>query len=304
MKKGFTLVELLAVRVSLAVILAVVFPAVNSILGQSKETVHNAQIKRILDATYDYSLKNMSILPDKDKKVYITLNELKKDGFIDNDIKDAITKESFSNDLVISVTNVGSNYKNQNTDSIKNGDYLYRVESEFMKTDDFKNNKPIIKFEGYDNSDVVIILNNGATYNEVKYSAETISGTDITNKVIKTINYNTKLVDKIDTSKEGIYKIIYSVVDENGYSNMATISLIINDKEAPILTIPDNETISTSIKSYNLMSNVSCEDNSGICDISVSGNINYGVEGKYIIEYKATDPSGNTTVLKRVITIK
>ena len=52
------------------------------------------------------------------------------------------------------------------------------------------------------------------------------------------------------------------------------------------------------------MSNVSCEDNSGKCNIEVSGSINYGVVGKYIIEYKATDPSGNTTTQKRVITIK
>ena len=38
--------------------------------------------------------------------------------------------------------------------------------------------------------------------------------------------------------------------------------------------------------------------------ISVSGKINFGISGKNVIEYKAFDPSGNTTILKRVITVE
>ena len=62
-KKGFTLVEVLGVLVLLAVVLAIVLPTVNGILNQSKGTVYDAQIKKILNATYDYSLKNVKILP-------------------------------------------------------------------------------------------------------------------------------------------------------------------------------------------------------------------------------------------------
>ena len=44
--------------------------------------------------------------------------------------------------------------------------------------------------------------------------------------------------------------------------------------------------------------------NSGKCEIKVVGDINFGVAGKNIIEYRATDPTGNTTIIKRVITIE
>ena len=52
------------------------------------------------------------------------------------------------------------------------------------------------------------------------------------------------------------------------------------------------------------MNNVTCSDNSGYCDIEFSGEIDFGVIGKYIITYTAKDPSGNTTTKKRVITIE
>ena len=61
---------------------------------------------------------------------------------------------------------------------------------------------------------------------------------------------------------------------------------------------------SIATTNYDLLENVSCSDNSGKCEIKVVGDINFGVAGKNIIEYRATDPTGNTTIIKRVITIE
>ena len=85
---------------------------------------------------------------------------------------------------------------------------------------------------------------------------------------------------------------------------MLTRSVIIKDNTPPYLEIPENETISVNVKEFDLMSGVSCIDNSDKCKISVSGNLDYGQIGKYIITYKAIDPTGNSVTEKRVITIK
>ena len=68
--------------------------------------------------------------------------------------------------------------------------------------------------------------------------------------------------------------------------------------------LPDNETISTSITSYDLMKGVVCTDNSNTCKVTTSGTIKFGTIGKYVIKYTAKDESGNTTTKKRVITVQ
>lgn len=302
-KKGFTLVELLAVITIISIILAIVFPEVTGVIKRANKTVKDIQINRILDSAYDYTLKNTNILPNKNEVKYITLNELKKEALIDGDIKDSVTNENFSDDLVIGIRNT----KNRNNDtkySKLHGDYLYTVEFEFMNSNTYDKNRPTIEFEGYNTNLVVMNLNIGSTYTPIKYSATSIDGIDLTNEVVENIIYNSKNVKKIDTSKPGIYYVNYSVVDENGYSNLSTVNVIVSDNTKPSLIIPSNQTINTDVTSFDLLEGVSCSDNSGYCDIEINGTINFGTSGKYIIEYIASDSFGNTTSLKRVITIE
>ena len=104
--------------------------------------------------------------------------------------------------------------------------------------------------------------------------------------------------------KAGIYYIDYCVVDDEGYSNCVKVNVVITDLLPPSFNEFENVTISTSVETYNLMNGVSCTDNSGKCNITINGDIKYGVVGKYVIEYKTTDSSGNTTTKERVITIE
>lgn len=304
-KRGFTLVELLGVLVILAVIVALVFPSVSSVLKKTKETVYNVELKKILDATYDYTLKNTSILPNINETKYITFGQLLKERLIDCNLKNPLTGDLYSDDLVISIKNVKNNYKLESSEeSMLKGDYLYTIEFDFMNSDDFINKKPIIKFEGYDISPIVININVGDDYIPLIYSAVSSDNKTLANKVIENIKYKSNVVNKINTYDAGIYYINYSVIDEFGYSTNEIVSLIILDDEKPNLVIPDNVTISRDVNTYDLMEGSSCTDNSGKCDIEISGNINFNKVGKYIIEYKALDPTGNTTILKRVITIE
>ena len=298
-KKGFTLVELLAVIIILAVILTIILPSVSRTLKKSKNTIYDIQINDILNSTYDYSLKNLKLLPESGK-TYITLNELKKYGYIENDIKDPKTNKNFENDLVISIENVGSKYKNTKDNSLLNVNYLYKIEEK--KEDTTKN--PVISFTDYETTPILININLGSTYNELEYSAKTSEDKDITNKVVKNITFNENNIDKINTYEVGIYYIDYCVVDDNGYSICEKVNVVVKDEEKPELIIPENVTISTGEKSYDLEDGLECTDNSNNCKIEIEENIEYGVAGKYVVTYKAIDPSGNTSIKKRVITIE
>lgn len=301
--KGFTLIELLGVVIILAIIFVLIFPVASNIVSQSKETVYEKQIHDILTAAYNLTLKNINYLPESNNTYFVTLGELKYEGLIDINIKNPETNDFFSDDLVISISNVGNNYKYSNKKTKLEGGYLYKIEEKV-------NNKellPKIKLVGLkQNTDgnYIIPLDLNKTLDDIEIIATSHDNIDITDKVKKYILIGEKAVDTIDTSKSNIYKIKYSVVDAQGYSNMTTLNVIIADSIPPILNNIENITIDKYTTTYDLLNGVSCEDNSGYCDIDFSGEIDYGVTGKYIIEYIVKDPSGNTATYKRLITIE
>ena len=300
---GFTLIELLGVIIILAIISLLVVPAVNNLISKGSETVYNAQINTILKAAYDYSLRNPDYLPDENETLYVTLGQLKIEGLVEFSIKDPETFKEFPDNLVISIKNVGLNYKNTNKLARLEGNYLYTAEIEKLENSSLS---PTIEISGLtknsDNNYILILSLNDSV--NISYSATSKNNIDLTDKVSSYITLNNTVQENIDTSSSNIYKIHYTVIDDNGYSTSTVLSIIISDTIQPKITLPENNTISTSITNFNLLSGVLCTDNSGLCDISVSGEITYGTPGKYIIEYTGQDPSGNTTTARRVITVK
>ena len=304
-EKGFTLVELLAVLIILAIIFVISVPLMTEILDQSKNTLYKKQIDTILDGTYDYSLKYINYLPENNNVSYVTLGELKYEGIVDYDLTNPETNERFKDELVISINKVGTGYKNIDIHAKLKGDYLYTVEVD--KLDEAKALKPVITLDGLTkNSDgnYILTLDLNQEFTNIDYSAISVSGVDLTQNVKKYILLNDIPTDNITTTSSGIYKVHYTVVDNNGYANTAILSVIIADTTTPSITLPKENKISKDETNFDLLKNVSCEDNSGYCDIEFSGEIDFGVTGKYIITYTAKDPSGNTATKKRVITIE
>lgn len=62
-KKGFTLIELIAVIVILSLIALIVFPAINSVIKDSKEKAYNEQIASIVKAAKQFSYEHSEVLP-------------------------------------------------------------------------------------------------------------------------------------------------------------------------------------------------------------------------------------------------
>ena len=86
MKRGFTLVELMAVIIILAVISLIVFPTMVKTISKAKEDLYQNQIETLEKASKDWSVKNTDKLPEEDNSdmCYIKIGTLSLEGFIEN----------------------------------------------------------------------------------------------------------------------------------------------------------------------------------------------------------------------------
>lgn len=90
-RKGFTLVELLAVLVVLAVISTIAFPIVNNMIDAAEEKAYEQQIKTIQKAAKNWEADNSNLLIEIDENdemvnisCYVTLDRLKYEGYLEN----------------------------------------------------------------------------------------------------------------------------------------------------------------------------------------------------------------------------
>lgn len=306
-KKGFTLVELLGVIIILSILLVIVFATVGTAVNDSKNSVYRTQVNTILSGAYDWSLKYPSKLPQKKgDKVYISYLQLIKDGFVDELINPK-TKEKFPIDLVISIEYTGGNYKYDSSKSKLNGSYLFTLLLDNKSTNLMV--KPTINIEGLTpdlDGNYTTKVEIGDNYENYPVSAVENSN-NITN--ISEVIFNKKYEEKhkqeiiVMTNKLGVYYRYIVAIDNNGNSSYIIQNIIIEDTQAPNLTIPENSNIEKNVTSYDLMDGVTCTDNSGKCNVTTSGEITFGTSGPYTITYIAKDPSGNTTTKTRTIRV-
>lgn len=111
MKKGFTLAELIAVLVVLALVSMIAVPAVTDSLKKYKGEVCEVQMNNITEAARSWGAKNLTNLPNDDGD-YITvlINDLIKYGFIDESLVNPKTKEAFNDKWEVRITKQGKKY--------------------------------------------------------------------------------------------------------------------------------------------------------------------------------------------------
>ena len=98
MKKGFTLVELLAVLTLLAFVAIIATPIMEEILDNSSKKTKDAQVKEIIEAAKKYVIKyDSEINYDEDNEALLMLSDIKKSEFLNNEaIINAETNEEFN----------------------------------------------------------------------------------------------------------------------------------------------------------------------------------------------------------------
>ena len=193
-KKGFTLVELLAVIIILSLVLVIAVPSVNKYIKQSKEKAYDTQISTIIEAAQAYASANSGLLPRKEEFVVkITLGQLKSSGLIKEEVKNPNDDKYFDDALTIEIKKKGETY---------NYDI---VESTITTRDGEKSPKITL------NGSPMVTYNLNATYTELGASATDSDGNAISNIVIDKSN--------LVMSTEGIYQVKYTATDTKGISS-------------------------------------------------------------------------------------
>lgn len=302
-KKAFTLIELLGVITILAILFLVITPTVSNIISNSKEKALDRNVNTILTGAKDWVTENSKYLPNKGNKINITLSQLKQLGYVDTNIKNPKSGKLFSNNMIITIENTGDSIPNSDEKYTKySGDYKFSLQIQDLDNNsEYDENNPIISLKG----DIVYFLELNSEYIDPGYTAYTKLGNNITSNVSTVIRKGEDTVLSIDNTKLGVYYIDYTVNDSE-YSTTVTRTIIVTDTTPPKILFSDsfNNTYTPQTSSIDLKEGVSCSDNSGKCSITTSGSITLGVTGKYVIKYISSDDSGNTSTVKKVITIK
>ena len=111
MKKGFTLVEMMAVIIILAIVATITFPIVSQSIEKNREKLYYSQLDEIKLNAEKWAYSNLDLLPTvEDEMITITLQNLKEGGFVALDIRDPRTNELLPNDLKITITFRNNNY--------------------------------------------------------------------------------------------------------------------------------------------------------------------------------------------------
>lgn len=288
--QGFTLAEVLASIVVLAIIGIIVFPKISTSLKASKNDALQVQVNNIKKAANDWAYKNARFLPTEvGKVVVITVGTLKQEGYLPVNLRNPVDNTIIPNDTSVVIKRIRNAYETT-------------VDLESGTSDNIDDINP--------NAPIIILNGNYITYTEINEEyidagvvAKTIDGSDITNQVYTQIMYENDEVSSVDTSDFNTYTINYTV-KHNNISSKAIRTVIVNDTKPPVITFPENTTIKTSqVASFNPLSNVTIKDNSNLSVNTVVTSQLSNIPGKYIITYTATDTSGNSTVKKRMVTV-
>ena len=97
MKKGFTLVELLAVMILLGVVSLIAVPSIGKILTRSREKALESTKEELIKAAQKYYADNIRELPEDGSHKCLSVSEIEANGYISNDdIVDPKTEEKLT----------------------------------------------------------------------------------------------------------------------------------------------------------------------------------------------------------------
>ncbi len=273
MKKAFTLAELIGVIVLLGALSLIIISLVSSSMKGSKEDLYNNQIDNIKLSLQLWMSENQR--PNNGEIITLSLSQLKHSGLVDLDIKNPKTEELFPNDMLL---------------KIKNNDNIieYEVIDNGNNLDDYTL-IPSVSLIG----DTLTYVEVNSNYTDLGVVAKDRNGNALSN-VTNTTNLNINQI--------GTYLTTYTVT-HNGYTNTIYRTIVVRDTIGPVIEFDDLTLSLSEVATYDFKSDITVTDNSlGTVTVDTTDNINV-IAGTYTVEYKATDPSGNTTTKSRLVTL-
>ena len=155
------------------------------------------------------------------------------------------------------------------------------------------NEKPIINVND-------VTLRVGDTFNPLDYvKAEDKEDGNITSKII--VKENT-----VNTSKEGTYKVVYTVTDSDENTVTKEIKVTVKSNEKPVINASDVEIkVGDTFNALSVVNASDKEDGNITSKIIVKENtVNTSKEGTYKVVYTVTDSDENTVTKEIKVTVK
>ena len=115
MKKGFTLVELLGVIVVLSLLTLLTTVAITNLTRDAKTKLSEAQINLLMASAKNYGASNIERLPEVGECYYITVEDLKDEGFLNEELVDTDTLNKIPDNIKIKIFTKESEYGNKVT---------------------------------------------------------------------------------------------------------------------------------------------------------------------------------------------
>jgi len=110
-KKGFTLIELMAVVTILVILSLIIVPIVDKNVKRSKEDMYKIQIENIRLAGEGYFSDNVSSRPATSSFCSVSIDTLVSQGYISGDVVNPKTGESFGQ-VYVQIKNTGISNRN------------------------------------------------------------------------------------------------------------------------------------------------------------------------------------------------
>lgn len=277
----------LLIIVGVIVVATTIFSCVRSYNAKKKYKNKMEELKVALEK---WGAEYQEFLPtEKGDTIIVPLGTLKQAGYIDSKFINPREKMNFSNQLLMQIEKKDKGYEYTIFDQDKNMVKDY---------EEVKKQAPMIVMKGK----MIEHAELNRSYEDPGYEAITIEGKKPDESKIE-IKTDGKTVARIDTSKARTYQLTYHVSYAEEES-IITRFVVVSDKEKPEiqtdrLTITPEET-----KNVNLMNGVMITDNSNEdLKVEIEGALS-SIPGRYVLTYRAIDPSGNVAEKKRVVRVE
>ena len=111
-KRGFTLIEIIAIIILLSVIALITYPVINNLITDSKEKLYEKQINELERLSNTWVTKNINKLKTKDGYVYdLSFEELNEQGFTsDKQIKNPKTGKNLTGCMKVTYNSSKNGY--------------------------------------------------------------------------------------------------------------------------------------------------------------------------------------------------
>ena len=267
-------------------------PVINSIKVDKNEIDENEAVKMSIDISKPQNASYIKVYYETPEEYWLDADYLyynQETKLFEGELTKINSK--YKGKYTFSSLSIYHAINNNYTDIYRdNLDELHAINPEKLDIS-IKNTVPVINAED-------LILNTGIDFDPLDY----VSAYD---KEDEEVAYNIEVIENtVDTSKVGIYKVVYKVTDSQGASVTKEIKVTVRSNEKPVIQAQDK--VIKVGDNFDPLEGVSASDKEDgeLKEIKVvESTVNPLKAGIYKIVYSVTDNDKNTVIKERKVTV-